>query len=1075
MKHKRIGLRLGVAFTVLIALLLGVGQLGLRRMQRINESLADITDRQLTNLGLARRALMISNENSRIVLQIVLVENRAQVTTLLSTRSENSKQIAKLVEESESRCESEQEKQLLSTVKRTRQPYMDSYLRAIHLLVDEGKHDEAEAVVVNETLPLLLKYHAAWNEFVEFQKNEVDVAVQQAQIDYAKARRLASLLIGLAVAVALAIAIFTTRETTLEIAARIDAEGEVSSLNATLEDRVMQRTSELHAATKHLHLRSAALEAAANGIVIADRHGTIVWANHAFTTMTGYSKEEVLGKNPRLLKSGVHPESYYANLWTTISSGKVWRGEIVNRRKDGTTYTEEMTITPVTHDLGSVTDAYFIAIKQDITERRRVQDALVESERRYRSLFENMLEGFAYCEMLFDDRGRPIDFVYLAVNNAFGTFTGLENVVGKRVTEVIPGIKESQPELFERYGRVALTGEPERFEIELKALGRWFSISAYSAGNGCFVATFDNITERKQAEEALLFKTALLEAQSETTIDGILAVDEFGHIILANKQFGFHFGIPDELLSTRDDLILLKHVMAKIEDPDGFFERVKYLYSHRDEKSRDEIRFKDGKVIDRYSAPLIDPKSQHRGRIWYFRDITDRKLAEERVQFLAYYDALTGLPNRILLQDRLDKALAGARRRKDKVALLFLDLDGFKNINDSLGHSVGDLLLQEVSERLKGWAREQDTVARVGGDEFLIVLSGVKDIPDAAVAAQRLMDAMTAAFVVQGHSLSVGCSIGISIFPEHGADGQTLIKNADAAMYSAKNNGRNNFRFFTEEMNGQVVERLTLENSLRLALNNQELFLVYQPQMDIATGRITGLEALLRWQHPKLGLVPPNKFIRIAENTGLIVPIGEWVLRTACSQVRKWQDEGLLAVPVAVNVSAIQFRQQNFCELIRRVLHETGLDPQYLELELTESLLLDNADLMLSVVQELTDMGLTLAIDDFGTGYSSFGYLKRYQVSKLKIDRLFIRDIAVNPDDAAITIAIISMAKSLNLKVIAEGVENEAQMTFLRAYHCDEIQGYYFSKPLAVDKVADKLRGETPEQHVRAQASGRQS
>ncbi|MGA7473228.1 MAG: EAL domain-containing protein, partial [Candidatus Sulfotelmatobacter sp.] len=683
---------------------------------------------------------------------------------------------------------------------------------------------------------------------------------------------------------------------------------------------------------------------------------------------------------------------------------------------------------------------------------------MTESEARYRSLFENMLEGFAYCEMLFDDRGRPTDFVYLAVNGAFGTLTGLRNVVGKKFTDVIPREKDSQPELFERYGRVVLTGTPERFEIEIKALGMWFSISAYGAGKGCFVATFDNITERKQAEEALLFKTALLEAQAETTIDGILAVDESDHIVLANKQFGRNFEIPDEQLSTRDDLIVLKHVTDRVEDPDGFIERVEYLNSHRDEKSRDELRLKNGKIFDRYSAPLVDSRRQYRGRIWYFRDITDRKVAEGRVQYLAYYDALTGLPNRTLLQDRLTKTLAGARRQKDKVALLFLDLDGFKNINDSLGHAVGDLLLQEIAARLKTWGREQDTVARLGGDEFLIMLTGVKDVPDVAVAAERLMDAMTAAFVVQGHSLSIGCCIGISIFPEHGADGETLISRADAAMYSAKEYGRNNFRFFTEDMNTQVVERLTLENSLRLALEKKELFLVYQPQMDIATGRITGLEALLRWRHPELGLVPPDKFIRIAENSGLIVPIGEWVLRTACSQARKWQDEGFPALTVAVNVSAIQFRQESFGEVIRKVLHETGLPPQYLELELTESLLLTNADLMLSVIQKLKAAGVTLAIDDFGTGYSNFTSLRRFGVNKLKIDRSFISDVATNPDDSAITAAIINMAKSLRLKVIAEGVENEAQMSFLRAHHCDEIQGYYFSRPLAFDKVADKLR-----------------
>ena len=705
-----------------------------------------------------------------------------------------------------------------------------------------------------------------------------------------------------------------------------DETGKVVGSAGIARDVTAQKRAE-----KESHLRLAALEAAANAIIITDRRGTIVWTNRAFTTMTGYSREEVLGKNPRLLKSGEQPEAYYVDLWSTILSGKVWRGEIINRRKDGTAYVEEMTITPVTQAFGSVTDTYFVAVKQDVSAR-------------------------------------------------------------------------------------------------------------------------------KQAEEAMLFKTALLEAQAETTIDGILVVDESDRIVLANKQFGLNFGIPDELLSSGNDRLVRQYVMDKVADPPAFMAKIEHLSRERDEKSRDELRFKNGRTFDRYSAPLVDSTGRYRGRIWYFRDITDRKVAEEQVQFLAYYDALTGLPNRTLLQDRLSRCLASARRQKDKVALLFLDLDRFKDINDSLGHSFGDLFLREVANRLKKWAREQDTVARLGGDEFLIVLNNLKDAADAAVAAERLMKAMKAEFVIQGRPLSISGSLGISIFPEHGTDGETLMKNADAAMYSAKESGRNNFRFFTDDMNAQVVERLILENSLRLALERKEFFLEYQPQMDTRSGRVTGLEALLRWRHPELGMVPPDKFIGVAENSGLIIPIGEWVLRTACLQARKWQQEGLLAAPVAVNVSALQFRQEGFHELVGGVLRDTGLAPQYLELELTESLLLSNAHVTFSVLQELKAMGLRLAIDDFGTGYSSLSYLKQFPVGKLKIDRSFVRDIAISPDDAAIATAIIGMAKSLSLKVIAEGVEDEAQMTFLRAHKCDEIQGYYFSKPLAVDKVADFLR-----------------
>src|SRR5271157_1901502 len=722
-----------------------------------------------------------------------------------------------------------------------------------------------------------------------------------------------------------------------------DGSGHVTGASAIARDLTPRNRD-----AEQLRLQAAALEVAANGIVITDRSGAIVWANHAFTTMTGYSKEEVLGKNPRMLKSGQQPESYYAELWSTISSGKVWHGELVNRRKDGTTYTEEMTITPVSRDVGNPADRYFIAIKQDITERKRAEEELYRAHQMLQTILNTIPQ-----RVFWKDR----NCTYVGCNRAFATDAGLNNPA-----EII--------------------------------------------GKSDFELAWSGTADRYRADDKLVME------QGSTKLNF------------------------DETMSR----------------PDG---SLRWLRTNK--------------------LPLWDREGKVIGVIGTYEDITERKVAEDRVQFLAFYDALTELPNRALLHDRLSKALASARRQKDKVALLFLDLDGFKTINDSLGHSVGDLLLQEVAERLKRFAREQDTVARVGGDEFLIVLTAVKDAADAAVAAERFMDAMTAGFVIQGHSLSVRCSLGISIFPEHGADSEILIKNADAAMYCAKDGGRNNFQFFTADMNAQAVERLTLENSLRLALGREELFLVYQPQMDIATGRITGLEALLRWQHPELGLVPPDKFIRIAENNGLIMPIGEWVLRTACTQARKWQDDGLPAVPVAVNVSAIQFRQPGFCALIRRVLHDTRLDARFLELELTEGLLLTNADSMFLHIQELNAMGLTLAIDDFGTGYSNFGYLKRFRVSKLKIDRSFIRDLAVNPDDAAITTAIISMAKSLNLKVIAEGVENEAQMSFLRAHQCDEIQGYYFSKPLTADEGAAKLRAHDSAAQIRAQASGRQS
>ena len=689
-------------------------------------------------------------------------------------------------------------------------------------------------------------------------------------------------------------------------------------------------------------------------------------------------------------------------------------------------------------------------------ESVRSDRLLKDSENKYRALFEDSADA----NWLMDETGT------LDCNSA------AMEMFGYGVGDVMPHppdmSPESQPDgtsskasARQRIAAAFLNGK-ERFQwLHQRKDGSLFPaevcLTALTlSGRRILLATVRDITERKQVEDALLFKTMLLEAQTETTIDGILVVDNSDRIVLANKQFGLIFGVPADLLSTADALILRKYAMDQVEDPVAFMEEVSYLYDRRDESRQSELRLKNGKILDRYSGPLIDSKGQYRGRIWYFRDITDRKASEDRIQLLAYYDALTDLPNRTLVQDRLEVALAAARRHNEKVALLFVDLDRFKIYNDSLGHGFGDLLLKEVAERLKTCARRQDTVARIGGDEFLFVLTRVKDVAGAAIMAERVVKEIAREFMIEGRAVNISCSLGVSLFPEHGTDAEAMIKHADAAMYSAKENGGNNFRFFTREMHAQALDRLTLENDLRLALERKEFFLVYQPQISIESGKIIGFEALIRWQHPEAGLVPPDRFISVAENSGLILPIGEWVLRAACEQSSRWQADGLLTVPVAVNVSAVQFRQEGFLALIRSVLLETGLRPQCLELELTEGLLC-NTDVSLSILQELKDMGLKLAIDDFGTGYSSLSYLKQFPVSKLKIDRSFISDVAADADDAAITTAIICLAKSMNLKVIAEGVETEAQLSFLCKHDCDEIQGYYSSKPVSAEEAGRML------------------
>lgn len=438
-------------------------------------------------------------------------------------------------------------------------------------------------------------------------------------------------------------------------------------------------------------------------------------------------------------------------------------------------------------------------------------------------------------------------------------------------------------------------------------------------------------------------------------------------------------------------------------------------------------------------------------------DVTKRKLLEVHTERLAYYDALTGLPNRTLFQAQLEAELQKAISNKARIGLLLVQIDRFKVINDSLGQRFGDRLLQEIGRRLTIAAGRESIVARIGGAEFALVVENIS-VDDLPTIAQRVMSKLATEYSFFGYSLNVSCNMGIGSFPKDGTDCDSMMRAAETALCCAREEGLNTYKIFTDAMNEEVQELFRLERGLRDALANEELFLVYQPQVDLRTGQITGLEALIRWKHPQEGLILPGRFIGVAETSGLIVPIGEWVLRTACAQARKWQEAGLPPVPIAVNVSAIQFRQQGFSELIRSILNDSGLRPEYLELELTESLLMSNADVMFSTIQELKEMGVMLAIDDFGTGYSSLGYLRQFKVNRLKIARSFIQDVSVDADDAAITTAIINMAKALNLSVLAEGVENEEQLSFLESQQCFTIQGFYFSKPVAVDEIDQHLR-----------------
>jgi diguanylate cyclase (GGDEF)-like protein/PAS domain S-box-containing protein len=462
--------------------------------------------------------------------------------------------------------------------------------------------------------------------------------------------------------------------------------------------------------------------------------------------------------------------------------------------------------------------------------------------------------------------------------------------------------------------------------------------------------------------------------------------------------------------------------------------------------------------IEDSSAPIHDRRGQVIGAVMVFHDVSLARATTERMSYLAQHDSLTDLPNRVLMNDRLVEAIALSDRHKRKLAILFLDLDLFKHINDSLGHVVGDRVLQSVGRRLSTCVRSSDTVSRQGGDEFVILLWEVRHSRDAAVAAEKIFRALREPHLIDKHELHITGSIGIVTYPDDGADAESLLKNADAAMYHAKESGRDSYQFFKPEMNVRALERQGLEADLRRAIERQDLQLHYQPKVDLVSGAIVGVEALIRWRHPQRGLVPPIQFVAIAEECGLIIPMGRWVLREACRQARAWQLDGSPPVCMAINISSVELRSPHFAAGVLAILKETGLDPRYLELELTETFLMLDSKSTAEVLDELKVIGVQLALDDFGTGYSSLSYLKRFPIDVLKIDRSFVSDLTDDTDDAGIVAAVISLGKSLHMQVVAEGVETRAQLEFLQAHGCPVGQGFLFSEALPTAEITQLMR-----------------
>jgi diguanylate cyclase (GGDEF)-like protein/PAS domain S-box-containing protein len=568
------------------------------------------------------------------------------------------------------------------------------------------------------------------------------------------------------------------------------------------------------------------------------------------------------------------------------------------------------------------------------------------------------------------------------------------------------------------------------------------------------------VIERQAAEEALFFEQQRADVTLNSIGDAVLSTDIPGHVTYLNPVAERMTGWPREEALGRPLADVFQIIDATTREPARNpmdqaiqLDRIVGLTPNCLLVRHDGFET----AIEDSASPIHDRKGQVIGAVIVFKDVSEARALSLQAVHLAQHDFLTDLPNRMLLSDRLTQAIALARRHGERLAVLFLDLDRFKHVNDSLGHAVGDMLLQSVARRLVSCVRSSDTVSRQGGDEFVVLLPEIESTNDAAASARNVIAALTAPHEVAHHQLHVTVTIGISIYPDDGPDAETLIKCADTAMYHAKERGRHTFQFFEEEMNARAVERQWIEAGLHHALVRHEFVLHYQPKIDLDTGAVTGAEALVRWVHPERGLMLPKDFVPIAEECGLIVPIGQWVLREACRQAQAWIDQGRRPMAVAVNISAVEFRDPRFLQNLRSVLDDSRLDARYLEIELTESSLIQHADSTAETLRALKDIGVRVAIDDFGTGYSNLSYLRQFPIDVLKIDQSFVHEIGAVPVGTSIVCAVISMGKSLGHRVIAEGVETEEQRAFLQAQRCAEGQGYYFSPPLVAEQFVGLL------------------
>jgi diguanylate cyclase (GGDEF)-like protein/PAS domain S-box-containing protein len=830
-----------------------------------------------------------------------------------------------------------------------------------------------------------------------------------------------------------------------------DASGEARYIVSAVVDLTEQREKD-RALRQMNGFLSAIVENAPIAIYTCDIEGVVNFWNPAAERTFGFTPAQAIGRPAPFIPESKREEA--RGLRERVLRGEVLHGlELERQRADGSTIIIHGAAAPLRGESDRVIGLLVACI--DVSEARRAT-AELESHLHFTRALLDAIPNPVYFK---DREGR-----YLAYNRAWSEMFGRgANWLGKTGFDIFDEAiarehQERDRPLIERPSSTTYEAMvPDEDGVARQMLFNKVSFVDQRGDVAGVISVITDVTRYKQTESALEASEARFRVLTESTIDLISVVDGDGTISYQSGALRNLLGFdPADTVGKsvfdlvhRDDAEHVRAAFRRILETRQLTEPVEFRLRHRD----GSWRTFESLGTNCLTNPHI------RGIVWNSRDVTDRKVIQQRIQHLAYHDNLTGLPNRGLLQDRLARSIARAERAGRKVAVLFIDLDNFKNINDTLGHDVGDELLRQVSRRLSECVRLEDTIARQGGDEFIVLLDNLEDGRNASLVAQKILNSLRQPLILGGTEQHVSGSVGIALYPEDGRDAQTLMKNADTAMFHGKSLGKNTYQYFTAQMNIAVKRRMTLESALRRAVIQKNFVLHYQPQIDLATGEIVAVEALVRWKTEDSGTVMPGDFIPLAEETGLINEIGEWVLREGCRQAREWQDMGLSKERrMAINLSARQFSDKGFLDMVNRVLADTGLAPQCLELEITESQVMKQTEGMIQLLNKLSEMGVQLAIDDFGTGYSSLSYLKRLPIEKLKIDQSFVRDITVDPNDTAIVVAIINMAHSLELETIAEGVETAGQLALLKAKGCQVGQGFFFATPLPAHELYPLLK-----------------